>query len=293
MSLRNLLTPLALLGIVATILYSERVIEAPVKDNRVHITYWEKWTSFEGDAIKDTVDEFNRSQNRIYVDLLTISSIEKKTLLAVAGGDPPDVAGLYGPNVAQYADDNAVMPLDDLCRRSGISRDQYIPIFWDMNVYHGHLYALPTVPACTALHYNKAMFKAAGLDPEKPPQTIEELDAASEKITTKKNGKIDKSGFLAAEPGWWNWCWGYLFGGKLWDGKDKITANSPENVRAYRMDTIVLRQIRRHEPAKFSERPGQLLQPAERLSGWQSGDGDAGRLDVQLHQQVRAATGSP
>ena len=233
MSLRHLLTPLALLGIVATIIYSERVIEAPAKDNRVHITYWEKWTSFEGDAIKDTVDEFNRSQNRIYVDLLTISSIEKKTLLAVAGGDPPDVAGLYGANVAQYADDNAVQPLDDLCRRSGISRDDYIPIFWDMNVYHGHLYALPSVPASTALHYNKAMFKVAGLDGEKAPQTIEELDAASDKITTMKNGKIDKSGFLPAEPGWWPWCWGYLFGGKLWDGKAKITANSPENVRAF------------------------------------------------------------
>src|SRR5258708_27885617 len=37
---------------------------------------------------------------------------------------------------------------------------------------------------------------------------------------------------MAAEPGWWNWGMGYLFGGQLWDGKSRITANSPENVRA-------------------------------------------------------------
>ena len=235
MTLRTLLTPLAFLGIAATILYSEYVVRAPAKDDKIHITYWEKWTSFEGDAIKDTVDEFNRSQNRIHVDLLTISSIERKTLLAIAGGDPPDVAGLYGPNMAQYADDNAVMPLDAYCRKAGISRDQYVPVFWDMGSYHGHQYCLPTTPASTALHYSRKMLKDAGLDPDHPPQTIEEMDAASEKITTyTPDKKLDKTGFLPSEPGWFNWYWGYVFGGKLWDGKDKITANSTENVRAFK-----------------------------------------------------------
>lgn len=234
MQFRNLLTPIAFLAIVATILFSERIVQPPAKDTRVHITYWEKWTSFEGDAIKDTVDYYNKSQDRIYVDLLTISSIEKKTLLAVAGGDPPDVAGLYGPNVAQYADDNAVMSLDDYCARNGMSRDQYIPIFWDMNVYHGHMYALPTTPASTALHYNKKLFAEAGLNPDAPPQTLEEMDAMSQKITTyTSDHKIDRAGFMPADPGWWPWYWTYVFGGKLWDGKTKITANSPENIRAF------------------------------------------------------------
>jgi ABC-type glycerol-3-phosphate transport system substrate-binding protein len=234
MQLSKFATPLAVVGIVATIYYSEHVIVPPQKDNKVHITYWEKWTGFEGDAMKATVEEFNRTQNRIHVDLLTVSGIENKTLLAVAGGDPPDVAGLYGPNVPQYADDNAVMVLDDYCARNGIRRANYIPVYFDIGVYHGHIYSLPTTPASTALHYDKKMFREAGLDPEKPPQTIEEMDADAAKLTTyTPDHKIDKAGFMPAEPGWWNWSWGYLFGGKLWDGKTKITANSPENVRAF------------------------------------------------------------
>ena len=234
MTLRNLLTPLALLGVAATMIYSEAIIAPPVKDGRVHVMYWEKWTGTEGDAIRDVVDTYNRSQNHITVDLLTISSIENKTLLSVAGGDPPDIAGLYGQYVAQYADDNALMSLDDYCARNHISREQYVPVYWDLGTYNGHQYALPSTPSTTALHYNRQLFQKAGLNPDKPPQTIEEMDAMALKLTTyTPDKKLDHSGFLPSEPGWWNWGWGYVFGGKLWDGKTKITANSPENVRAY------------------------------------------------------------
>ena len=233
MSLRSLLAPLAVIGILFVIWYSEFVTTPPPQHGPVEITYWEKWTSFEGDAIRAVVDEFNRTQSHIHVNLLTISNIENKTLLAVAGGNPPDVAGLYGPNVAQYAEARAIEPLDDYCAKNGITAEKYIPAYWNIGFYKGHVFALPTAPASTALHYNKALFREAGLDPEKPPQTIEEMDAMSEKITKRDGNKLKVSGFMPAEPGWWNFDWGYLFGGQLWNGKDKITANSEENIRAF------------------------------------------------------------
>ncbi|MEP6756058.1 MAG: hypothetical protein ABJA67_11210, partial [Chthonomonadales bacterium] len=93
------LTILSATAIFGMILYSEAIVRPPLKDDRTHIVYWEKWTSFEGDAIRDTVDYFNKSQNKIYVDLLTVSAIEKKVLLATAGGAPPDLAGLFAPQV--------------------------------------------------------------------------------------------------------------------------------------------------------------------------------------------------
>lgn len=234
MNLRNALTALGLAILLATAWLSEAVVRQQPSDGKIHVTYWEKWTGFEGEAMRAVVDAFNASQDRIQVDLLTVSGIQNKTLFAVAGGNPPDVAGLFGPNVAQYADDFAILPLDDYCRKAGISRDDYIPVYWDIGSYHGKQYALPTTPASLALHYNKSMFSEAGLDPEKPPRTIEDLDAMSARITkVDPNGRLLVSGFLPNEPGWWNWAWGYWFGGALWDGKDKITANSPENVRAY------------------------------------------------------------
>jgi ABC-type glycerol-3-phosphate transport system substrate-binding protein len=223
------------LGLVAlsAVVASEELVKPTPHPGRVKVTYWEKWTGFEFSAMKAVVDDFNNSQNKIWVEILPISSIDQKTMMATSAGIPPDLAGLFGPNVPQYVDDGAVLSLDEMCAEAGITKENYIPAYYDIGYYNGHLWSLPTTPASTALHYNVDMLKAAGLDPSKPPRTIEELDAYAAKITKKKDGRIDKSGFMPSEPGWWNWAWGGFYGGRLWDGKDKITAASPENIRAF------------------------------------------------------------
>lgn len=220
--------------VLLTVAASEWVTKPALKDTKTHVVYWEKWTDFEFKAMKDVVDAYNRSQNRIQVDLLSISGIDNKTLMAVSGNVPPDIAGLYGGNVTQYADDKAVLPLDEFCRDAGISENQYVPAFWDMLTVRGHIYALPSTPATVGLHYNKRMLRSAGIDPENPPKTWESLAKMAEKITVRdKDNRIKISGFLPAEPGWWNFMWGPLFGGSWYDGKGHLTVNSEANVRAY------------------------------------------------------------
>lgn len=208
--------------------------EKPSSFRPVTITYWEKWTGFEGDAMRAVVDRFNRIQNRIHVDLLTVSRVDQKMLLATAGGIPPDVAGLWSYNINVYADLNAILPLDDYLREAGITAQDYLPCYWDLCVYRDHVWALPTTPASIALHWNKELFRQASLDPEKPPRTIEELDLYAEKLTQRDaQGNIKVMGFMPSEPGWWNWAWGYFFGGRLWDGRDHLTADCLENIRAF------------------------------------------------------------
>lgn len=221
-------------AVLLTVYGSELLTKPPKADGKVHVTYWEKWTGAEFDAIKGVVDYYNKSQDKIQVDLLSVSGIENKTLMAVSGGIPPDIAGLYGPNVTQYADDHAVIQLDDLCREGGIKAEDYIAPYWEAGMVRGHIYALPSTPATTALHYNRALFKKVGLDPDQPPKTIDELNSMADKLTKREpNGHVIRTGFMPGEPGWWNWAWGPFFGGKLWDGEGKITFNSPENVKAY------------------------------------------------------------
>ena len=201
---------------------------------RVEVTYWEKWTGFEGEAMRDTVDAFNVSQNAIHVNLLTTSQIDRKMLMATAGGIPPDVAGLWSVNVIPYADKNALLPLDDYVAASELDESDYISRYWDICYHNGHLWGLPSTPASLALHWNKELFREAGLDPDTPPKTIEELDEFASRLTTRnEDGEIEQIGFMPAEPGWWPWAWGQYFGGRLWDGKSKITATHPDNIRAY------------------------------------------------------------
>lgn len=219
--------------VLAAIFGSESLTKPPPPDKRVHVLYWEKWTDFEFAAMKNVVDHFNKIQDKIQVDVLSVSGIQDKTLMAISGNIPPDIAGLYGPNVTQYADDHAVLPLDDMCREAGITAAQYVPAFWNIGVTQGHLYALPSTPASVGLHWNKDIFKNNGFDPEKPPQTWEDVYSMSEKITKKVDDKVTMAGFLPAEPGWWNWMWGPLFGGRWYDDNGHCTANCKENVAAY------------------------------------------------------------
>jgi len=225
---------LLLLAIGALLLAGcrEEKAEGPVK-----ITYWEKWTKFEGQACKDMVAAFNKQyEGRIQVELVTVSQIERKLLVAIAGGTPPDVAGSYAFCVCPYADRNALEPLDGRLKAAGMTRDDYVPVYWDLCEHRGHMWALPTTPATVALHWNKRLFREAGLDPERPPKTIAELDEFAEKLTKRdkgKEGNLIQVGFLPQEPGWWNWSWPFWFGGRLWNGSDKITADDPANIRAF------------------------------------------------------------
>lgn len=257
MRLASVFCAFVLLGSACTGKQSER--QAAVR----HIVYWEKWTDFEGEAMARVVDAFNASERRraraepsyrpIEVEKVTISRIEEKLLVACAGGNPPDVAGTYSYLIPAYADKGALMDLTDLARRAGIERSQYVEHYFDINVHRGKLWGLPTAPASVALHWNKRLFREAGLDPEKPPQTLEELDDFAEKLTrwevTLPNGekrveagylpevpasrkRLLQLGFLPSEPSWWSYGWGFVFGGKLMDG-NQVTVASPENVRAF------------------------------------------------------------
>src|SRR5216683_1870526 len=71
--LGNLALPLFFAGVLLTIFYSEWITTPRPEPGPVHITYWEKWTGFESDAMRDVVNAYNASQKRIHVDMLTIS----------------------------------------------------------------------------------------------------------------------------------------------------------------------------------------------------------------------------
>ncbi|HEX2874359.1 MAG TPA: hypothetical protein VHP33_24060, partial [Polyangiaceae bacterium] len=94
-----------------------------------HVLYWEKWTDFEGEAMGRVVDGFNAKEREhakadpgyrpIEVEMVIVSSIEQKLLIASAGGNPPDVAGIYSYMTAGYADKGALTDLTGLAKQSG------------------------------------------------------------------------------------------------------------------------------------------------------------------------------
>lgn len=183
--------------------------------------------------MKVLVDDFNRSQSRIEVEYIPTSSVSKKTLVATAGGEPPDLAGLVAQDVFDFAEKGALIALDDWARGTVVDAARYVPAYWDMGVARGRLYGVVSVPAVNALHWNKRLFRAAGLDPERPPRTIAELDGYAKRLTRVEDGRIVQAGFLPSDPTWWAFFWPYFFHGRLWDGEARVTLTEPENVQAF------------------------------------------------------------
>lgn len=208
-------------------------------DGRIHVTYWEKWTGAEETAIQQAVDAFNRSQDRIYVDELSVAQVDRKTLLATAGGDPPDITGLWMHNMAAFTDCAALLPLNDFIQADGNTpskyMDRYSPVYADVCTLRGQIWGLPTSSAAYALHWNKTLFRQAGLDPERPPRTIVELDEFSDRLTKRNaNGEITQVGFLPQLPGWSSWAFPAWFGGSIFTDDQITVGTQPENAAAMR-----------------------------------------------------------
>jgi len=251
-------------------------------DGRLVLDYWEKWTQNEADAMRTIVDRFNRSQSRLFVRYFSVGTIDQKSLIAIAGNSPPDILGLGNFSIPAYAESGAILPLDDFAAKHAIRREAYAPAVWKMlthvpptsrlrevggsaadhpeehrlaedsnslaqSLAAARLFGIVNTCGSLGLFYNRALFRDAGLDPDKPPRTISELDEANRtlcRFVDPRSGSpaksedpgsvIARAGYLHMEPDWWTWFWGYFFGGSIYDeSSDRAVCASDANVRAY------------------------------------------------------------
>jgi len=233
--LRRPISPIGPISLISPILL---LLPLKAADPKIHLSYWEKWSGAEQLAMQEVVDEFNHSQDRIVVDFLSVGQIEEKTLLATAGGDPPDIAGVYLQDICAFADRRALTPLSPFMRADGQTAAQfnsrYAPAYANMGTYSGEVWALPSTPTTVALYWNKDSFRAAGLDPDKPPRTRDELTAMSRQLTRHDAaGNLTQVGFLPQLNAGWTWVFVDWMGGRLFDGNNITIGTDPVNEETF------------------------------------------------------------
>lgn len=242
--LKRIIFSLLCLSGIGFVIYGSPRRDQHVPSDFVIVRYWEKWIGTEGAQMQEIVDDFNRTvgrEKKIYIKYMSMSTVERKTLVAISAGVPPDIAGLWDQQVAQFAALGAVQPLDELAAAHGITEATYTPVYWKGCRYDGKLYGLVSTPAAIALHYNKKVFRenadkirAAGLDPERPPRTLEELDRYAEILTTRGPfGRIDRAGYVPLQS-WYVPFTAYWFGSDIFDPKtQKFQLTNEKFVRAF------------------------------------------------------------
>lgn len=202
------------------------------------VDFWIQWGGdFQKDYQKYVVDVFEKQNPNIKVKVTFVETTGQtqasdKLLTAIAGGTGPDVAQFDRFLIGSWAAKDSLTDLTSMAAADGVKAEDYYPALWKEGVYKGKVYCLPWGTDNRAMFYNKDLMKQAGLDPEKPPKTIPELDAAAEKIFKKgSNGKYSQIGFIP----WMNqgflYTQGWNFGGQ-WEKDGQLTPNDPQIVKA-------------------------------------------------------------
>src|SRR5437867_3526317 len=206
----------------------------------VKLVVWGLPSGEETKGLDAAIREFERRNPRIAVQNLSMGAggmNAQKLMTSIVGNVPPDLVHQDRFTVGDWASRDTFTPLDGFIARDRgpdpIRSEEFYPACWSEAMYHGHLYAVPFSTDDRGLYWNKALFREAGLDPEKPPQSWDELLSDAKRLTKMRpDGSFEQIGFIPIVPGFSN-SWLYLYnwqnGGEFMspDGR-RCTLDNPQ-----------------------------------------------------------------
>lgn len=168
-----------------------------------------------------------------YVDTIT------KAITASRGGNPPQLSVIGAAEMFNLIDEDMIVPFDDYV--SAADKKDWLggfyPAFMANSQAFGKTWGIPFQRSTPVMYWNKAAFKEAGLDPEKPPASWDEMVADAQKLTKRDaSGKVTQWGVRIPTAGLPYWLYqGLAIANDATlasaDGK-KVFFNSPQAVEA-------------------------------------------------------------
>lgn len=150
-----------------------------------------------------------------------------KVITAARGGNAPQLSVALSVDMFTLIDEDLIVPFDDFIKtdedRAWLA--SFYPAFMENSQTGGKTYGIPFQRSTPVLYWNKEAFAAAGLDPNTPPATWEEMVEMGKKLVKKdENGNVTQWGVRIPTSGFPYW----LFQG-LSTQNDVILANSEGN----------------------------------------------------------------
>lgn len=158
------------------------VEQRPVRQNQppVTIEFWHIWDEFRTQMMKKVIERFEATYPWIKVkqDVLQWHGRREKTIMAYAGGSPPDLLMTQRWEVPWFASQGMIAPIDGFIKERELDLAIFFPAelggFW----YEGRLYSLPMPGGGATTYigvYNKQLLSEAGL-PDRFPETWREYN---------------------------------------------------------------------------------------------------------------------
>jgi sn-glycerol 3-phosphate transport system substrate-binding protein len=148
-------------------------------DGPVELTMWHGLNAGNETALQTLVDAFNRSQTKATVRLVNqtgYSEAFQKFQAGLETGDLPDIMQGQDTRLQQFIDSGAVLPVQACIDAENYDTSDFVPRTIDYYTVEDATWALPFNVSNPVFIYNKNAFTTAGLDPDKPPATLAEIE---------------------------------------------------------------------------------------------------------------------
>jgi multiple sugar transport system substrate-binding protein len=172
------------------------------------IQIWEGYTGDEAKAFAHLVAEYDKAHPGVTVSSLFVNNdyTLQKVQTAVAGGNPPDIAYLYGswaPNVAKIS---SVVTLTNVVKQPGVNWNDFWVGERDVATVNGRVIGIPALVDNLAVVYNKTLFAKAHVPLPTPDWTWPQFVTDAQKLT---DASIKQYGTAYVTPGTedtvWHW----------------------------------------------------------------------------------------
>jgi sn-glycerol 3-phosphate transport system substrate-binding protein len=160
-------------------------LDAASTDGPVEIVFWHAMTRANEETLVQLTDEFNDSQDRVQVSLVNQTSYDDLQQTYRAGletGELPDVVQHQEIYLQQMIDTQSALPVQSCVDATDYDTSDFVERTLRYYEVEGVQWALPFNVSNPVLFYNRTAFTRAGLDPDDPPDTLEELRTAAQAL---------------------------------------------------------------------------------------------------------------
>jgi multiple sugar transport system substrate-binding protein len=200
----------------------------------VEIEYWQYVFDTRIQAMDRLIANFEEANPDITVRHQTFPYADYQTRVVAANlaGQGPDVVQLFYGWLDSFVAGELIQPLDPAVFPTEGIESEFFPIVSAME-RDGQYWGLPTAVRSLALFYNKDLFEQAGLDPESPPETLDELLEAAQ-ATTQRDGAGNITsvgiamGMAAQDHHWWREVLVRQFGGQPYSDDNRTVTYDDE-----------------------------------------------------------------
>ena len=165
-----------------------------------------------------------------------------KLFVGGLGGRAPEVFVIHTRALLRFARAGFAAPLETVL--GDFPTTDIDPNVWAAAQIDGKHYGLPLDVHAMGMYYNKKLFREAGLDPEKPPQTKEAFIDAIKRINKKgTNGQPDQWGYVFTNFATCTYTFLKQFGGQVFnEDYTQCTLSRPENIEALKFCRSLIEQ---------------------------------------------------